>query len=107
MKHYTFGFILLFFSFIGILTLLYFGGLTRKIEKEIEIIQFEIDNLKEKILVNELEFVAHINPSYLKKLEKIYLTTNYDKDAKLNIVSVQELKAKGMHKVFRIKENQN
>jgi hypothetical protein len=105
MKHYTFGFILLFFSFFGILILLYFGGLTRKIEKEIDIIQFEISNLNEKILVNELEFVAHTSPNYLIKLEKLYLINNYDEDKELNIIDIEDFKIQSIHKIYRVKGN--
>ena len=107
MKYYRMGFILLLFSFGAMLILLNFGKLTRQVEKDIDIIKSEINNLNEKILVNELEYVAHTSPSYLKKLEKIYLTTNYDENAKLNIIGIQEFKVKGMYKVFKVKENQN
>ena len=105
MKYYTMGFSLLLFSFVAILILLYFGGLTRQIEKDIIIIRSEINKLNDKIQVNELEYVAHTSPSYLKKLEKIYLITNYDENAELNIIDIQDFKTKKLHKVFRIKEN--
>lgn len=105
MKYYRIGFSLLFFSFIAILILLYFGGLTRKVEKDIDIIKSEINNLKDKILINELEFVAHTNPSYLKKLEQLYLINNYDDKAELNIVDIQDIKSKSIYKIFKVKGN--
>ena len=107
MKYYTMGFILIFFSFCSILILLYFGGITRQVEKDIYIIKSKINNLKDDIQVNELEFVAHTNPSYIRKLAKIYLVTNYDENEDLNIIGIQDFKAKSMHKIFMIKENQN
>ena len=105
MKYYTMGFILFVFNFGAILILLYFGGLTRQVEKDIDILISKIDNLNDKIQVNELEYVVHTSPSYLKKLEKIYLITNYDENAELNIIDIQDFKTKKLHKVFRIKEN--
>ena len=104
MKHYTMGFSLLLFSFVAILILLYFGGLTRQIEKDIIIIRSEINKLNDKIQINELEYVAHTSPSYLKKLEQLYLVNQYDKNVNLNIVSIQDFKAKSIHKVFKVKK---
>ena len=104
MKYYTMGFSLLLFSFVAILILLYFGGLTRQIEKDIIIIRSEINKLNDKIQINELEYVAHTSPSYLKKLEQLYLVNQYDKNVNLNIVSIQDFKAKSIHKVFKVKK---
>ena len=98
------GFSLLLFSFVAILILLYFGGLTRQIEKDIIIIRSEINKLNDKIQINELEYVAHTSPSYLKKLEQFYLVNQYDKNVNLNIVSIQDFKAKSIHKVFKVKK---
>ena len=98
------GFSLLLFSFVAILILLYFGGLTRQIEKDIIIIRSEINKLNDKIQINELEYVAHTSPSYLKKLEQFYLVNQYDKNVNLNIVSIQDFKVKSIHKVFKVKK---
>ena len=98
------GFSLLLFSFVAILILLYFGGLTRQIEKDIIIIRSEINKLNDKIQINELEYVAHTSPSYLKKLEQLYLINQYDKNVNLNIVSIQDFKVKSIHKVFKVKK---
>ena len=98
------GFSLLLFSFVAILILLYFGGLTRQIEKDIIIIRSEINKLNDKIQINELEYVAHTSPSYLKKLEQLYLINQYDKNVNLNIVSIQAFKTKSIHKVFKVKK---
>ena len=104
MKYYTMGFSLLLFSFVAILILLYFGRLTRQIEKDIIIIRSEINKLNDKIQINELEYVAHTSPSYLKKLEQLYLINQYDKNVNLNIVSIQDFKVKSIHKVFKVKK---
>ena len=105
MKYYTTGFILLSFSFCLILLLLYFGGLTRQAEKDIDIIKSKIKYLDNKIQVNELEYVAHTSPDYLKKIGQIYLLNKYDDNSKLNIISIEDFKTKNLHKVFKVKEN--
>ena len=105
MKHYTMGFSFLFFSFVAILILLYFGGLTRQVEKNIDIIKSEINHLNDKFQVNELEYAAHTSSSYLKQLADLYLINKYNEEADLNIVSIQDIKNKKIHKVFRVKEN--
>jgi len=107
MKHYTMGFTLHLFSFFAILMLLYFGGLTRQVEKDVDIIKSQINIVNDKIQVNELEYVAHTNPIYLRKLEKIYLSTNYDENKEFNIVGIQDFKVNNTHKVFKINEKQN
>jgi len=98
------GFSLLLFSFVAILILLHFGGLTRQIEKDIIIIKSEINKLNDKIQINELEYAAHTSPGYLKKLEQLYLINQYDKNVSLNIVSIQDFKTKSIHKVFKVKK---
>ena len=107
MKYHLTGFSLLFLSFATILLLLYFGGLTRQVEKDIDHLKSEIDNLKNIIQVNELEYVAHTSHSYLKKLEQLYLTNNYnlDENDQLNIISIHDFKANSIHKVFKVKGN--
>jgi len=107
MKHYTMGFTLHLFSFFAILMLLYFGGLTRQVEKDVDIIKSQINIVNDKIQVNELEYVAHTSPIYLRKLEKIYLSTNYDENKEFNIVGIQDFKVNNTHKVFKINEKKN
>ena len=88
MKYYTTGLIFLLFSFGAILLLLNFGKLTRQVEKNIEIVENKISNLNDKIQVNELEYVAHTSHNYLKKLEQLYLTNNYNLDEDIFVVAV-------------------
>ena len=85
--------------------LLYFGGLTRQIEKDIDMIKSEINNLNNKIKINELEYTAHTSFGYLKKLEQLYLENDYDENMKLNIVSIDDFKNKNLHRVFKVAGN--
>jgi len=105
MNYSKIGFSLLFFSFITILMLYHFVKLTRQVEKDIANIKNEINYLNDKIKVNELEFVAHSSPGYLKKLEQLYLMNNYNENAELNIISIQDYKIKNIRKVFRVSKN--
>ena len=91
-----------FFSFISVLLLLYYGGMTRKIEKDINQIKSEITKLENKIKINELEFVIHTNPNYLKKLDQLYLYTKVNENKNLNIISIHDFKTKNMKQVLKI-----
>ena len=52
-------------------------------QKNIDNLKSEIDNLRNLIQVNELEYAAHTSHSYLKKLEQLYLANNYIIDDEL------------------------
>ena len=105
MKYFTMGFSLILISFIAILMLQYFGELTLQVKKDIDIITSEINNLNDKIQVNELEYTFLTSSSYLKKLEQLYLINNYHENTELNIFNIQEFKTKNKYKIFRVKEN--
>ena len=74
MKYYNLGILFIFLSLIVILTSYYYTGLTRPLEKEIEVIQLKINSAEKQIKINELEFAAHLNHEYLKKLESVYFS---------------------------------
>ena len=105
MKYFTMGFSLILISFIAILMLQYFGELTLQVKKDIDIIKSEINNLNDKIQVNELEYTFLTSSSYLKKLEQLYLINNYSENTELSIFNIQEFKTKNKYKIFRVKEN--
>ena len=105
MKYFTMGFSLILISFIAILVLQHFGELTLQVKKDIDIIRSEINNLNEKIQINELEYTFLTSSSYLKKLEQLYLINNYSENTELSIFNIQEFKTKNKYKIFRVKEN--
>ena len=79
MKYNRLSFTFLFFSFILIILLLFYSINTRNLEKKNSELIGKINNLNEKININQLELSAHTNPEYLLKLGKIYLDQNYDR----------------------------
>ena len=105
MKYYTMGFSLILISFIAILVLQHFGELTLQVKKDIDIIRSEINNLNEKIQINELEYTFLTSSSYLKNLEQLYLVNNYNETMELNIFNIHEFKTKNKYKIFKVKEN--
>ena len=105
MRYYTLGIIFLFISLITILISFYCINLTRSFENEIENVQLKISFLKDKIKINELEYVAHLQPDYLKKLEQIYFLKKYNKETDLNIIGVQEFRFKDLGQVIKVTSN--
>ena len=105
MRYYTLGIIFLFISLITILISFYCINLTRSFENEIENVQLKISFLKDKIKINELEYVAHLQPDYLKKLEQIYFLKKYNKQTDLNIIGVQEFRFKDLGQVIKVTSN--
>ena len=78
MKYYTTIFSLLFLCSILVSLLICFGKLTNNIEKDIKNSITKINNLKEQIKINELEYTLHTNTNYLLELKKIYLIDNIE-----------------------------
>lgn len=72
MRYFTAILSLIFINIFAIATLLYFGSIARKIEKENVILKKNIFQLNEKIIINEAEYSFHNNYFYLKKLQNIY-----------------------------------
>ena len=102
MRYYTLGIIFLFTSMITILSLIYYSKLTRPIEKEITKVQLQIESLRDKIKINELEYAAHLNSDYLESLEQIYFFDKYNKDTDFNIIGIKEFGSKDLGQVIKI-----
>ena len=105
MKYYTLGLIFFFISLITILMSYYYSNLTRSVEKEIESTQLQINSLYDKIKINELEFTAHLNSEYLKKLEQIYFFDKHNKETNLKIVGINEFNFKDLRPIIKITSN--
>ena len=60
-------------SILAIICLLYFGNITRNIEKENYILQEKISNIKDQININEVEFSLYNSYEYLQKMQKSLL----------------------------------
>ena len=105
MKYSTTIFSLFLLSSILVLLLLYFGKLTRQIEKDIDISMSKINNLKVLININELEYAVHTNNDYLLQLKKIYLTDNNEDEPIFNYIDLNNFKKKNIHQVFKVSTN--
>ena len=71
MKYFTAIATLLGLNIIAVITLLYFSSISKKIEKENELLEMQISKFNEQLKINQVEFSLHSRHSYLKKLEKI------------------------------------
>ena len=72
MKYYTAIITLIFFNIAAIVSLLYFGNGSSLIKEENKKILIEINNEKERLKINELEYSLYTNYNYLEKIHKIY-----------------------------------
>ena len=105
MKYSTTITSLFLLSSILVLLLLYFGKLTRQIEKDIDISLSKINNLKTLIKINELEYAAHTDTNYLLKLKSIYLADNKEAEPVLNYIDLDNFKKKNIHQVIKVSTN--
>ena len=105
MKYFTTISSLLLLNTILVLLLLYFGKVTRQIEKDIDISMSKINNLKTSIKINELEYAVHTNSNYLLKLKSIYLHDNNEDEPMFNYINLNNFKQKNIHKVFKASTN--
>ncbi len=105
MKYYTTIFSLLFLCSILVSFLIYFGKLTNNIEKDIKNSITKINNLKEQIKINELEYILHTNTNYLLELKKIYLIDNIEDESFFNYIDLSDLKRKNIHQVIKVSAN--
>ena len=76
MKYFTAIATLLGLNLVSVITLLYFSGISKEIEKENKILEIQILKFNKQLKINEVEFTLHSQPSYLKKLQKIYFDTD-------------------------------
>ena len=65
---------LLFVNLIIVLLSIFAGNLTRKLEITNNLINQNIENQKEQLQLNKLEYSLYNNPNYLKKLHNIYFS---------------------------------
>ena len=64
--------VLLILNFFIALLMIFVAQKTRKIELSNKYLKKEIINIKEEIIVNEIEFAFHNNGKYLKKIHSLY-----------------------------------
>ena len=93
MKYFTAIATLLGLNLISVITLLYFSGIAKEIEKKNKILEMQILKFSKQLKINEVEFTLHSRPSYLKKLQKIYFDTdNMDsfENTRINLIDFEK-----------------
>ena len=102
MKYFTAIATLLGLNLISVITLLYFGSISKKIEKENKILEMQIFKFNKQLKINEVEFTLHSQPSYLKKLQKIYFDTdNIDsfENTRMNLIDFEKKELRNIYMV--------
>ena len=102
MKYFTAIATLLGLNLVSVITLLYFSGISKEIEKENKILEMQIIKFSKQLKINEVEFTLHSRPSYLKKLQKIYFDTdNMDsfKNTRMNLIDFEKKELRNIYTV--------
>ena len=83
------------------ISLLYLGNLSGKIEKDNILLKKQINFMQDQININEIEYSLFINYDYLKKLQKIYLNEKVSNSLD-NRVSFYNLKEYNIDNLYTI-----
>jgi len=105
MKYFTTIFFLIFLNLLTVLTLLYFGDITRKIEMENKNTLAKIKNIKNQLKINEVEFNLYSNYFYLKDLEKIYSKKRLNRSSNKNQISLSDFKKQEINNILKVSTN--
>ena len=90
-------------NFTITIVLFYYANLTKEIDIKIKNTELQIKSFKEKININEIEYAAHLNPEYLKKLAEIYFDLSFQEKNIQKIYTIKEFNAKDLDQIIRIK----
>ena len=101
MKNFSLGLFLIFLNFFVIFINIYIADSTKKILKQNKISEIKISSLKEKIKINELEYSAHLDPIYLKRLENIYIKNKKELSV-LNIITRENFNKDFLKTVYKV-----
>ncbi len=105
MKYFTAIATLLGLNLVSVITLLYFSGIAKEIEKENKILEMQILKFSKQLKINEVEFTIHSQPSYLKKLQKIYFDTD-NMDSFENIrINLIDFEKKELRNIYMVSSN--
>ena len=102
MKYFTAIATLLGLNLISVITLIYFSGISKEIEKENKILEMQISKFSKQLKINKVEFTLHSRPSYLKKLQKIYFDTdNMDsfENTRINLIDFEKKELRNIYMV--------
>ena len=105
MKYYTAIATLISLNMIAVITLLYFGSISVKIAEENKQLEMQILKFNEQIKINEVEFTLHSQPSYLKKLQKIYFDINNIDSLQKTRINLKEFEKKELKNIYMVSSN--
>ena len=105
MKYFTAIATLLGLNIISVITLLYFSSISRKTEKENELLKMQISKYSEQLKINEIELSLHNNRSYLTKLQKIYFDTENIDLLQNTRINLKDYKKKELKNIYMVNSN--
>ena len=105
MKYFTAIATLLVLNIVSVITLLYFSGISKEIEKKNKQLIVRISEFQEQLEVNEVEFNLYNNYSYLKQLQNIYFDFETTNSIRHNRISLQDFQNRELTNVYRVNSN--
>ena len=105
MKYLTTIVTLMALNIFAVISLLYFGDVSRKIEKKNKQLIVRISEFQEQLEVNEVEFNLYNNYSYLKQLQNIYFDFETTNSLGHNRISLQDFQNRELTNVYKVQLN--
>ena len=105
MKYFTAIATLLGLNLVSVITLLYFSGIAKEIEKENKILKMQILKFNKQLKINEVEFTLHSQSSYLKKLQKIYFDTDNMDSFENTRINLMDFENKELRHIYMVSSN--
>ena len=105
MKYFTAIATLLGLNLVSVITLLYFSGISKEIEKENKILEMQIIKFSKQLKINEVEFILHSRPSYLKKLQKIYFDIENSDSFENTRIDLIDFEKKDLRNIYMVSAN--
>ena len=105
MKYFSAIATLLGLNLISVITLIYFSGISKEIEKENKILEMQISKFSKQLKINKVEFTLHSRPSYLKKLQKIYFDTDNVDSFENTRIKLIDFEKKDLRNIYMVSAN--
>ena len=105
MKYFSAIVTLLGLNLVSVITLLYFSGISKEIEKENQILEMQILQFNKQLKINEVEFILHSRPSYLKKLQKIYFDIENSDSFENTRIDLIDFEKKDLRNIYMVSAN--
>ena len=105
MKYFSAIATLLGLNLVSVITLLYFSGISKEIEKENKILEMQILKFNKQLKINEVEFTLHSQRPYLKKLQKIYFDTDDIDSFENTRINLIDFEKKDLKNIYMVSSN--